>query len=55
LQLPAEQEQLVEIRFTAEDGGTTVELTGGPNSEQTSTRSLGRYVSQTWGLYLGHH
>ena len=56
VELPAEQEQLVEIRFTAEDSGTRVELThsGWEKLGDAAASQRERY-DRGWGTVFERH
>jgi uncharacterized protein YndB with AHSA1/START domain len=54
--LTAEQEQLVEIRFTAEDRGTRVELThSGWEKLGDAAASLRDRYNRGWGTLIERH
>jgi len=56
VELPAGQEQLVEIRFTPEDRGTTVELThSGWEQLGEATASLRERYDRGWGTVFERH
>jgi uncharacterized protein YndB with AHSA1/START domain len=56
VELPAGLEQLIEIRFTAEDRGTTVELThSGWEQLGDAAASLRERYDRGWGTVFEHH
>lgn len=56
VELPAGQEQLVEIRFTPEDRGTTVELThSGWEQLGEAAASLRERYDRGWGTVFERH
>ena len=56
VELPAGQEQLVEIRFTPEDRGTTVELThSGWEQLGDAAASLRERYDRGWGTVFERH
>jgi uncharacterized protein YndB with AHSA1/START domain len=56
VELPAGLEQLMEIRFTAEDRGTTVELThSGWEQLGDAAASLRERYDRGWGTVFEHH